>query len=57
MTRSSCAKVDYHENPRYAMRCWLLKLGFIGEEFATAREVLTQKLSGDCSFKHGRRAA
>lgn len=57
MTRSSCVKVDYHENPRYAMRCWLLKLGFIGEEFATAREVLTQKLSGDCSFKHGRRAA
>lgn len=54
MSRSSAEPVCYSENPRYAMRTWLLKLGFIGDEFATAREVLTRKLSGDTSFKHGR---
>jgi len=44
------------ENPKYAMRCWLLRLGFIGEEFATAREVLTCKLAGDSAFRNGRAA-
>ena len=39
------------------MRTWLLRLGFIGDEFATAREVLTKKLSGDTAFRNGRTAA
>ena len=42
------------DNPKYTFRCWLLRLGFIGEEFATAREVLTKRLAGDASFRHGR---
>ena len=46
-----------HENEKYAMRTWLLRLGFIGDEFATAREVLTKKLSGDTAFRNGRTAA
>jgi hypothetical protein len=29
------------------MRTWLLRLGFIGDEFATARELLTKNLDGD----------
>lgn len=52
--RSSSPKVLETDNPRYAMRCWLLRLGFIGEEFATARSVFTRRLEGDCSFRHGR---
>ncbi len=44
------------ENPKYAMRTWLLRLGFIGEEFATAREVLTKRLNGDTAFRNGRAA-
>lgn len=46
-----------HDNPKYAMRCWLLRLGFIGEEFATARDVLTRNLPGDAAFRHGRQPA
>lgn len=45
------------DNPKYTFRCWLLRLGFIGEEFATARDFLTRNLSGDTAFRHGRAAA
>jgi len=44
------------DNPKYAMRTWLLRLGFIGEEFATAREHLTKRLAGDTAFRNGRAA-
>lgn len=47
------ARPQQHENPKYAMRTWLLRLGFIGEEFSTARNVLTRRLSGDASFRSG----
>lgn len=55
--KGASAKPQQNENPKYAMRTWLLRLGFIGDEFKTAREVLTRKLSGDASFRDGRRAA
>lgn len=42
------------ENPKYAMRTWLLRLGFIGDEFSTARDILTKNLAGDTAFRHGR---
>ena len=45
-----------NENPKYAMRTWLLRLGFIGDEFATARDILTRRLSGDAAFRNGRAA-
>ena len=48
------AKPQQHENPKYAMRTWLLRLGFIGDEFKTAREVLTKRLSGDAAFRTAR---
>ena len=47
------SKPQQNENPKYAMRTWLLRLGFIGEEFKTARDFLTRRLSGDCSFRSG----
>ncbi len=40
--KSASPKPQQTENPKYAMRTWLLRLGFIGEEFATAREILTK---------------
>lgn len=43
-------------NHKYAMRCWLLRLGFIGKEFETARDVLTRRLSGNAAYS-GNRAA
>lgn len=51
--RGASCKPQQHENSKYAMRTWLLRLGFIGEEFATAREFLTKRLSGDASFRSG----
>jgi len=41
------------ESEKFAFRCFLLKLGFIGDEFASARKVLLAKLSGNGSFKSG----
>ena len=52
--RTASSKPQQNENPKYAMRTWLLRLGFIGEEFATARDILTRKLSGDSAFRNGR---
>ena len=54
--RSASAKPQQNENPKYAMRTWLLRMGFIGEEFATARDILTRRLSGDAAFRSGRPA-
>lgn len=48
------SKPQQNENPKYAMRTWLLRLGFIGEEFETAREILTRNLRGDAAFRNGR---
>ena len=52
--RTASPKPQQTENPKYAMRTWLLRLGFIGEEFATARDLLTKRLDGDTAFRHGR---
>ena len=49
-------KPQQEENPKYAMRTWLLRLGFIGDEFKTAREVFTSRLKGDTAFRNGRTA-
>ena len=55
--RTASPKPQQNENPKYAMRTWLLRLGFIGDEFKTARELLTRRLSGDAAFRSGRAAA
>lgn len=54
--RTASCKPQQNENPKYAMRTWLLRLGFIGPEFETAREFLTKNLSGDAAFRNGRAA-
>ncbi|OXS26876.1 MAG: virulence protein [Acetobacterium sp. MES1] len=48
---SSTAKVV--ENEKYAFRCFLLRLGFIGEDYKTTRKILLSKLSGSAAFKSG----
>jgi hypothetical protein len=42
------------ENERYAMRCFMLRLGFIGKEHCPARKALLANLSGDGSYKGGK---
>lgn len=54
--RTASPKPQQNENPKYAMRTWLLRLGFIGDEFKTARDILTRRLAGDASFRNGRAA-
>ena len=39
------------DNPKYTFRCWLLRLGFIGEEFETAREHLLKRLPGNAAWR------
>jgi len=54
MVRSASHKPQQNENPRFALRTWLLRLGFIGEEFATARKIFLDRLEGDTAFRFGK---
>ena len=49
------AKERPADNEKYAFRCFLLRLGFIGEEYKGERKVLLKNLSGNGSFKSGAR--
>ena len=52
--KTASPKEPQRENPKFAMRTWLMRLGFIGWEFATARDILTKNLAGDAAFRFGR---
>lgn len=41
------------DNEKYAFRCFLLRLGFIGSEYKAERKILLQNLSGNSSWKNG----
>ena len=41
------------DNEKYAFRCFLLRLGFIGAEYKTERKILLKNLSGSSAFKNG----
>ena len=41
------------DNEKYAFRCFLLRLGFIGAEYKTERKILLRNLSGPSAFKSG----
>lgn len=41
------------ENEKYAFRCFLLSLGFIGAEYKETRKILLRNLSGSSAFKGG----
>lgn len=43
------------DNEKYAFRCFLLRLGFIGAEYKTERKILLKNLSGSSAFKSGER--
>jgi hypothetical protein len=44
------------ENEKYAFRCFLLRLGFIGEEFKYSRKLLLENLTGNAAFRTTREA-
>ena len=45
------AKERDTENEKYAFRCFLLRLGFIGAEYKEERKILLRNLSGSSAFK------
>lgn len=44
------------DNEKYAFRCFLLRLGFIGAEYKTARKILLRNLAGSSAFRSGQRS-
>ncbi len=46
-------KPDTSNNEKYAFRCFLLRLGFIGTEFKSVRNVLLRNLTGSSAFRNG----
>ena len=47
------AKEKETDNEKYAFRCFLLRLGFIGDEYKVARKILLRNLSGSGAFRSG----
>jgi hypothetical protein len=47
------AKAKEVDNEKYAFRCFLLRLGFIGQEYKAERKILLSKLIGSSAFKSG----
>ena len=41
------------DNDKYAFRCFLLRLGFIGKEYKMARRILLRNLTGNSAFRYG----
>lgn len=40
------------DNDRYVFRCFLLRLGLIGDQYSKTREILMRHLSGNGAFRH-----
>ncbi len=45
------AKEKAAENEKYAFRCFLLRLGFIGDKYKMHRKILLRRLTGSSAFK------
>lgn len=44
------------DNEKYTFRCWLLRLGLIGDEFKTCRQHMMENLRGCSAWRHGHAA-
>lgn len=49
--RSCNPKKQQTENEAYAFRCWMLRLGFIGDEFKTARDYFMRNFTGNSAWR------
>ncbi len=47
------AKEKDVDNDKYAFRCFLLRLGFIGAEYKADRKILLRNLTGSSAFRNG----
>lgn len=53
--KRAVAKEKAVENEKYAFRCFILRLGMIGDDYKTSRRILLQNLTGSSAFKCGYR--
>ena len=49
--KTASPKPQQKDNEKYAFRCWLLQLGFIGDEFKTSRNVLLRNVPGNSAWR------
>ena len=49
--KHASAKPQQIQNEKYALRYWLLRLGLIGDEFKTAREILLKNMAGNSAWR------
>ena len=47
-------KEKQSDNEKYTFRCFLLRLGFIGDEYKNARKILIKNLTGNSAFRYGK---
>lgn len=48
------AREKYVENEKFAFRVFLIRLGFVGDDYKAARKILLCNLNGNSAFKNGR---
>ena len=53
LKRVNAKEEKSYDNEKYAFRCFLLRLGLIGDQYKEARKVLLRNLSGSAAFKSG----
>ena len=53
--KSASAKRTFTDNEKYTFRCWMLRLGLIGDEFKNCREHLMANLTGDAAWRDASR--
>ena len=51
MLKRVVAREQTVDNEKYAFRCFLLRLGFIGDRYRQERKVLLARLEGNMAFK------
>lgn len=51
-SKRASAEVLDNGNEKYAMRCWLLRLGFIGDEYQAVRKHLLKRLDGNAAWRN-----
>lgn len=51
--KRASAKPTVTDNDKYAFRCWMLRMGLIGDEFKTCRHHFLKNLTGNSAWRHG----
>ncbi len=52
-TKKAIYRRTVTDNEKYAFRCWMLRLGLIGDEFKTCRFHFLKNLAGNSAWRHG----